>query len=134
VIFPGFNLYLDHPSIFGMESTLTLFSKLLYVPSNPWFVRGMKSDCVHWKKFSIAMFRSLVKDDANSSDDGLSPSPLNHSFLVDHKPKPFKPDWGYRRTDRSVHILLLSLQMSFGIHMITLWSDVPSGAEISGVL
>ena len=39
------------------------------------------------KKWSNAVFRSLVKDDANSSDDGLSPNPLNHSFLVDHKPK-----------------------------------------------
>ena len=57
VIFPGFNLYLDPLSVLapqlrvtGMESMLTLFNKLLYVPSNPWFVRGMKSDCVHQEK------------------------------------------------------------------------------------
>jgi hypothetical protein len=57
IIFPGFNLYLNPPSVLApqlrvasVESTLAFFNKLLYVPSNPWFVRGMKFDCVHWKK------------------------------------------------------------------------------------
>jgi hypothetical protein len=57
IIFPGFNLYLNPPSVLApqlrvtsVEGTLALFNKLLYVPSNPWFVRGMKSDCVHWKR------------------------------------------------------------------------------------
>jgi hypothetical protein len=60
VIFPGFNVYLDPPSILapqlrvaGMESTLTIFNKLLYVPGNPWFVRGMKSDCSLEKNYRL---------------------------------------------------------------------------------
>ena len=65
------------------------------------------------KKLSIAVFRSLVKDNTISSDDGLGPSPLNHLFLVEHKPNPFKPDWGYRRVVLFIHVLLLSLQIQY---------------------
>jgi hypothetical protein len=59
IIFPGFNLYLDPPSVLAPQ--LRVFNKLLYVPSNPWFVRGMKSDCVHWKKMIECIVQIIGK-------------------------------------------------------------------------
>ena len=43
---------------------------------------------------------------------------------------------GYRRTVRSIHVLLLllSLEISFGVNKIILWFDDPSRAYMSGVL
>ena len=48
----------------------------------------------------------------------LGSSLLKHSFLTDHKPKPFKVQRGYRRTVRLVHVLLLLLSLEIAFESI----------------
>ena len=63
VIFLDFNLQLNRPSILApqmrvtsMERALALFNKLLYVPSNPWFVCRVESNCFYSKEI---IYRSV---------------------------------------------------------------------------